>query len=67
MTLNIGDTVRWCDDPNQTGTVLKISDQVRRSWEGSKRPDLSPMVYVQWNRSGRKQWQTPDLLVRIES
>jgi hypothetical protein len=71
--LNIGDTVRWCDDIQSRGTVLKVSDQPRRHWTGKQRDDLPRMVFVQWNTNrygrtpGRMMWEPPELLTRIES
>lgn len=72
-TLNPGDTVRWCDDPNQVGTVLKVSDQPRRTVTNGEAEGSPPMVFVQWNTNrygrtpGRTMWEPPELLVRIES
>ena len=69
MTFKINDTVRWVDDPHQIGTVLKISDQVRRDGLGFMHPDLPPMVYVQWETMagtpGRKRWTAPELLRKV--
>lgn len=69
--LNIGDVVRRCDNPNQHGTVLKISDKPRRDMNGVVHLEWSRMVYVEWVNlvaiPGRRHWEPPELLVKVET
>jgi hypothetical protein len=70
--LTVGDTVRWCDDLQSRGTVIRISEQPRRDMTGVPHDEWSRMVLVQWHLHCAqwpptlRRWEAPELLVKVE-
>jgi len=63
MIFSVGDTVRPIDDLQRRGTVLKISTQPRRDWEGIEYHGWPHMVFVQWAKT--RLWEPPELLTQV--